>query len=367
MIATKLEPEHKIPSWSTKNIPWENFNWYNEENYFPLKNVIKYEGGISLCVGIRNDGKTFGLLEFMREDFEKNGHYSILIYNSEKTIKTMRENSISMNRAIYPENWTHYRVGKDGIEYIPTGETVIYIMSIHAARSYKGGRIANIKRIAIDEFNRFDEKIKKKYPEMIDELLVTFAMNKADVEFILFGNALTVNHRLLVKWGIMKLPLGISHKPFGNGHNILIYNYKRAEDQLDKRYAGNWVYDFTKETGSFEHNFANKMLADDSDYILEKIPKANQEYVSTFKYDNTYFNILKIVNINEGDKPIYWIEHEEEFEEIKDVIAGTKKDISNNMAYQREFKEMLLSLIEQNILLFSNQFVKDSVYELCRK
>lgn len=365
MIATKNK-KTKIRSgskWTNETIPWDTFTWYDEAKYFPLKNCIRYEGGINIVVGIRNDGKTFGMLEFMREDFEHSGYQSILIYNSQTTINTMRANSILMNKQMYPEKWNKYKVTNDGIVEISTGIVAIYIMSIHSARNYKGGRMPNIKRIAIDEFNRFDDKIKNRYPEMIDELLVTWAMNKNDVEFILMGNALSVNHRLLVHYKIMELPQGLSKKSFEVSDDyILLYNYKRDKDQLEKRYTGNWVFNLTKFTGSFLHNFNNQMLNDDNNFLMKHIPQKHLRYVSSFSAEGYIFEVYRIEGVGKDNPPFYIKDAGKET--TNEVVAGTQKEVKNGRGFEREWRQTMIGIIVEGQMLYANQFVKDTVYNI---
>lgn len=356
----------------TGDIPWDKFQWYNEKLYFPLKNCIKYSGGISLVVGIRNDGKTFCMLQFMLEDYEKNGNISMMVYNNATLVEEGMDRVLVEGKKHYPEMWSNYITTKDGVVDIRTKKVMIIFKSIGQAKKYKGSRDSRIKRICIDEFNRFDEKVKNKYPATIDEILVTFGMVRDDFELILFGNGLSVNHRLLLSWKITTLPKGISYKPFseklsGSKFEILVYNYKRDKNQLEKRYDKNWVYEMTKYTGSWDHNFANQMLDDNSDYIME-INLENLKYISSFNTDDMTFNIYTIkgsdiwyVKYVEGDDSDDMVNKEDEY-----ILAGGRKDINNRVLFSPEWKKTMTAIVSNNKMLYNNQVSKDAVMKVIR-
>ena len=176
--------------------------------YYSIRNLIKAipDAHYYVVWGERSNGKTYSTLDFMTEDYFKNGHKFALIRRYKEDFRSKRAksmfNGIVQNHLIekyskgkwnsvyyYAQQWFFMKVDMKTKERVIDDEPFAYCFSISDSEHDKSTAYPDVYNILFDEFITRDSYLNDEFVEF-ENLLSTIIRLRTGVKIFMLGNTI---------------------------------------------------------------------------------------------------------------------------------------------------------------------------------
>lgn len=271
-------------------------------NYYDWNKTLAYDADVTMVVGHRGIGKTYGLrLQFVR-DFIKNGYRftELVRYKNELSgVYSGYFDKIERNQH-FPEyifksdNSMAFIADKVTHDEKPDWELMGYFLALSQAQSLKKRTYDKVKRLLLDEAimdktDRFHHYLPREYT-IVANIIDTVSRERADTDGIkprlyLLGNALDVMNPYFVQYNVGVPKPGYSwHK----GKSMLLHYAQDAEyaqAKAEDTVAGRMLSGTIEGSMNVQNTFAGL----NDDFIMQKTKAA--KFTFGIVYDGTKFGI----------------------------------------------------------------------------
>lgn len=350
-----------------------DFNKIREQGY-PINIIISERG---------SKGKTFGMKEFLREDFLKNGNKGMLLMNSinqvDREKKTFiddffKKSSLEMLPISTPEFWKNCTW--DGSSQKATLEllyddgqkkqTFIKMLPITHGEKIKGSR-GEYTTLVYDEFNVGISRASQQCDNFFSVLhtLENVVIEKQPLKNIfIFGNNKSLNNLILIKLGITHINDEITqiYDEYGKPLILIIVPKftKEQAKEIKEKNKNNWIYQLSSKAGDLDHAYLNQSLNDSINNVKQWNNDDNFQvnykpiaciYTQKRYYSIGFYNGRKYV-IPLTKRPDGYI------------YSLNKRDMIEGNVFAPHYKEDLLKMLSNNELFFSDVVARESIIKI---
>lgn len=294
--------------------------------YYDWNKTLAYDADVTMVVGSRGIGKTYGLrLQFIR-DHIKNG------YNFAEVVRFKNElagvsngyfdridsNNEFPDKVFMTNNNMAFIADKPEGDEKPNWELCGYFVALSQAQQLKKRTFIKVRRIGFDESildktDRFHHYLPSEYTKLAS-IVDTVSRQRADVKGIeprvyLLGNALDVMNPYFMQYNVGVPREGYSwHK----GKTMLLH-YAKDSDYSKAKAENTVAGRMLAGTADGEMNVSNTFGRLNDDFIMKKTPQAKftfgviyngRKFAIWTDWENGYYFVTSKIPRN-TDKPVF--------------------------------------------------------------
>lgn len=203
------------------------------EDYYSLSEILKKDADYNIIVGMRSNGKSYAVLEYVGKDYIYRHKQFVYMRKSDREITTgrVRQAMASLEasfRKAFGEQW-RVRVYSGLIQIYEDVEdkkdrdyqTIGYVMSCFSYLQYKSNSYPEVGTIILEEFTAKDDNFMELYGENVVECFFnnvsTVVRNRIDVKIFMIGNTVNRENEFFKAFNIDAYTLKKGH--------IMLYEY----------------------------------------------------------------------------------------------------------------------------------------------
>lgn len=323
-------------------------------NFYDWNKTLAYDADVTMVVGNRGIGKTYGLRKQFVRDFLKNGYRftELVRFKNELSgvsagyFDRMESNSEFPEYIFTTNNNMAFIADKITHDEKPDWELIGYFLALSQAQSLKKRTYDKVKRILLDEAildktDRFHHYLPREFT-IIANIIDTVSRERADTDGIsprlyLLGNALDVMNPYFIQYNIGIPKVGYSwHK---NKTMLLHYaedaEYARAK--TTDTVAGRMLAG--TEEGAIAND--NKFARLNDDFIMQKSKQA--KFTFGVVYNGTTFGVW-----TDWENGYYFVTSKTPNNSEKPVFTLTVDDNRFNYIAARRAETMLQGFTEMH-------------------
>lgn len=331
----------------------------NDNIWYNLNHILSYRCLISVVVGNRGYGKTYGAKKKCIKDFKDKKEMFVWVrrYKSELTeAKKTFFNAIKTDKELlnkYGE--IDYRIDRDEV-YID-GELAGHLIPLSVSSTYKSSEYPRVRNIVFDEFIIDSGKLyyMKNEVNMLYGLIETVQRHRDNVRVIMIGNAIKFNNPYFIHWKIKPFKSQFLHLK----NRSIVIEFTDAGDFREMKKQSR-IGALTQ--GTAYHSMAiDNHFEDDNDIFIEKKTDF-ASYICSIKYEDHevgfWFdsNVGKMFANMQVDSSSSW----------KYTVSEKDHDINYFLIknYRGTHLKQIIECYQLGVLMFSDIRVKGIVLEV---
>ena len=280
-----------------------------KKNYYSLKKILSYNADYNLIIGERSNGKTYSVLKYCIEQYQKTGGKFVYIRRWKEDIVGKRGdvifNALVQNNEIKKITNGEFtncvlQSGKfffsnfdDKLKkQVPSDSYFCHLLSLSDMEHDKSLSFANVKYIVFDEFLTRRYYLKDEFMLFMN-VLSTIIRDKKDIKIFMLGN--TVN-----KYCPYFTEFGINVDTLRQG-NIDLYHYGNSELTLAIEYCDTGIKTKKESNKYFAFNNPRLNMIKSGQWELDIYPHLPLEYKIEKKDILFSFYVLFCEKIIQGD------------------------------------------------------------------
>lgn len=287
-------------------------------NFYNWSKTLTYDADVTMVVGARGIGKTYGLRKQFIKDYIKNEYRFVEVCRYKNELISVANGYFSRVQNEYPDylfktNGTIAYIAKKPKEKAkPEWEIIGYFVALSQAQQLKKQTFNNVKRICFDEAildknDRYHFYLKNEYivlANVIDTVSrERVGANSIKPRLYLLGNACNLLNPYFVAYNIEDIPKeGFSWHANKTMLLDFVKDSEYAKDKLEHTVAGRML----ANVNSGEISANNEFIDINKDYIYKKTK------ISKFEFGIVY----------RGDKFGVWLDNNEGYYYISDKIPN---------------------------------------------
>lgn len=277
--------------------------------YYNWEKTLSYDADVTMVVGTRGVGKTFGLRRQCIRDFKKDGSRFVEIVRYKIELSGVSEGyfgrleDLAENEDYLFKTDTRYAYiaekPKDyenhGKKSRPVWQVIGYFLAMTSAQAYKKRTFKNVRRIILDEAvldsnDRFHNYLNNEFSVLAD-IVDTVSRERADTKGIrprvyLLGNACDFGNPYFAHYGVTS-DLQFGYRWFSNKTFLLHYVESRqySREKSEGTVAGRMLSGMESGRVSIDNEFVGL----DTEFVLRK-PK-NAKFVFGIYFNGSYYGV----------------------------------------------------------------------------
>lgn len=315
------------------NLHLEQYENHEDTQYYDWNKTLSYDADVTMVVGARGVGKTYGLRKQCIRDYLKHEWRFVEICRNKNQVSPVSAGYF--DRIISNEEFPEYvfkttpqkayiakRKDDEDDKKKIVWHCIGYFVALTDAQLLKRTTFTNVRRIIFDEAimdkrDRYHRYVNNEYSVLVN-IIDTVSRERADTESLaprvyLLGNALDMFNPYFEAYGInSKPPRGYSW--YKNKTMLLDYldSKKYSQEKLTGTVAGRMIAGTVE--GEIEAN--NEFMNSGIEFVMKKTPKAkfsfgisydNRDYAVWIDMFEGYYFITKKFPKNTEGKPIFTI------------------------------------------------------------
>lgn len=338
--------------------------------YYDWQSIFSYDAPITMVVGARGMGKTFGLRLALFRKWLKTGATWVEVCRSKADISAVREGYLSKLSEVYPHIEDYQQSVKNDCLYLRLDKNqewkpIVYFTSLNSMRVAKQMTFYKVKSVVMDEaiIDRSLDKTSRYHKAEWDVLanLAQTVTRQATLDdppkLYLMANAVDFNNPYFYKIGLKNPP---SYGRHWYMHKSFLLDFVKPSDDY-KTFTNKTLAGIMLEgSEAAKRNISNDFQVDDS-YLIKDKPKG-LSYMYTLKYDNMLFHIYQ-----DSDDDIY-ITDEYKLKHRQYVYTLHSQGKGAHMVTIKKASPMIKNIIEltaYNQAWFSSPAVREAFYAAC--
>lgn len=345
------------------------------QHFYDWQKTFSYDAPVTMVIGARGVGKTFGLREQMLRDYLKDGwsHVEICRYSKQVSavcegyfdkVRTDTEDPVlrkKLEKVRFRYQGRHAYITLNPEDKKPTWDLILTVVALTNAQELKKQTFTHVRRVVFDEailerYDRFHRYLPNEYGSfagLMDTIMRQQPGKGTDVRIYLLGNACDLINPYFAHFGIDEEP---RHGYSWHDHKLMLLHYPDAGQygirKREETIAGRLAIGTAEEGSSLGNIFSTP-----AKHFVGKKPKnACLQYVIAYRnerfavfssFDNDHMFVTTKVPKNLDGAPTF---------------ALTNRDNKPNYLVAKRANKPLNALVELYCLGIV-KFDKASTYE----
>ena len=332
-------------------------------DFYNWRKTMSYDADVSLVIGPRGRGKTYGLRLQCMKDFMKDGYTFVEIVRYKETLKSVEPNYFSRIEAIYTDyefkvqSHTGYARKKGTKEW----NVLVYFVALSSSQMLKLSTFYKVKRMIFDEFTlalestQYLRYLKNEFDalaNLVDTVTRQRSGDNQKPKLYLLGNALDAANPVFYRYGIYDPAPGYT---WYEGKTVVLHYVQDDEYSTAKEndtVAGRML----RGTVGGRTAIYNEFAGGKNEYISKRKP-AKSFVLCTIvfrrhnlrvwvSFDAGLSYVDECPDLSKEKKPVYYLLHEDG---TPDRMAITKVS---------QLSKTLMSMFSHGLTKFSDVFVQ---------
>jgi len=251
--------------------------------YYDINRILSYKAQVSVIVGVRGYGKTYGFKKKGIRNFLDKGEQFVWVrrYKTELVeVKKTFWDAIRNDKDL-KKRYGELKYEVEGDKGLINGEVACFFIPLSTSATYKSSDFPKVTMLVFDEF--IIESGKTYYMQnelsMFYSLLETIQRDRYNVRAILIGNAINFNNPYFIGWKIKPFKSEFLHLK----DRSIVIQMAKGDEFIREKQKSNFGK-LVRGTKYEEMAIHNKFIDDNDKFIAKKTDDAR--YLCSVKYED---------------------------------------------------------------------------------
>lgn len=344
--------------------------------FYDWEKTLAYDADVTMVVGARGLGKTYGIRKQCIKDFIKDGSRFVEVVRYKNELSDVSDGYFS--RVSEEKDFENYEFRTDSrYGYIsnktetktngkPIWNIICYFISLNEGQKKKKKTYDKVRRIIFDEaiLDRDDvyhNYIRNEYVKLAD-LVDTVSRERADTKSIrprvyLLGNALDLKNPYFIRY---KVSTKIEYGYRWYNNKTFLLHYVKANEYAQEKKVGTVAGRMLQGIAEGSISSDNQFLSENEEFVCKK--PSNAQFMFGLICNGIRFGIW--ADFSEG---YYYVSTKIPKNNVKPIFSLTRKDYSINYIAVKKADPVMKTLIEMwymGLVLYETVQVKTNFLEV---